>query len=196
MGQYYKAVALSEKAIHIISPCGYKLMEHSRYWNRAVARIEKLLTNKPYRVMRIWDYSECAPFVWHYKWQDDWTVFIEDEFKMEKEWNVDDRNVLEREPDKIYYLINETRHEYINMNKQEVNKDLLDEYEWVVHPLPLLTRARTQEAWWDYHWEMNQDKLWLWCWDLISIRVVDEPIDDVLQSDNYQDMTKVLTFKE
>jgi hypothetical protein len=198
MGQYYKAVAITEKTMHIVVPEWLKLMEHAYYGNFAVMRMEYLLSKKPRKVMWVWDYSETESFVWTYKQETDienW-IYVEDFFELSKEWREDELSLLERDPTKIYYLRNITRNEYINMNRQEVNKEIQDSMWWVVHPLPLLCRAESEESWWDYHSEINKDKLWLWCWDLITIDVVDNPIDEQLSADGYKDMTDILYFKE
>jgi hypothetical protein len=198
MGQYYKAVAITEKTMHIVVPDWLKIMEHSYYDNFAVMRMEYLLSKQPRKVMWIWDYSATAPFVWTHKRETDienW-IYVEDLFRISKEWREDELSFLERDPTKIYYLRNITRNEYINMNRQEVNKEIQDSMWWVVHPLPLLCRAESGESWWDYHSEINKDKLWLWCWDLITIDVVSNPIDECLSADGYKDMTDILYFKE
>lgn len=198
MGQYYKAVAITDDSVHIIVPEWLKIMEHSYYGNRVVERMEYLLSKQPRRVMRVWDYSQAAPFAWTFKRKTDiekW-IYVDDLCEIYKSWKIDNFTVLKRDPDKIYYLRNITRNEYINMNKQEVNKNIQDRMWWIVHPLPLLCRMDTEEAWWDYHSETNKDKLWLWCWDLITIDVVDNPIDEQLSADGYKDMTDILYFKE
>ena len=124
-------------------------------------RIEKLLAEEHYRVIWLWDYSQCAAFAWG------------SNLRPEKGWEDDykEEELLKHEPDKIYYLVNHSRKEYINMNKQEVNKDLEDAWHNVVHPLWLLCRAETEEAGGDYHSEINQDLLWLWCGNEISVEI-------------------------
>lgn len=187
MGQYYKACLITENNIKVIRPDGRKMMEHSWYWNTAMKRIEKLLLWKPHRVVWVWDYSQCAPFVWtyqneyeeHYGWED------KDE----------DLDLLNREEGKEYVLINNFRKEYINMTKQENNEDLFQgRWNNVIHPLWLLCRAETEEAGGDYHSDINQDLLWIWCGDEIWVSELTPEIEATLE--NYEDKTDIYTFCE
>ena len=186
MGQYYKACLINEKEIKIISPSGWKMMEHSWYGNHDMLRVEKLLSEAHYRVIWLWDYSQCAAFAW------------DSCLQPEKEWDEDygDSALLKHEPNKVYYLVNHTRQEYINMNKQEVNDDLKDNYWDVVHPLWLLCRADTEEAGGDYHSETNQDLLWIWCGDEISVEIYDWDRDEEFKYFEYEDKTDIYFFKE
>lgn len=191
MGQYYKAALIREDEIKVISPSGWKMMEHCWYGNTDMKRVEKLLSEKRWRVIWVWDYSQCAAFVWgsclqpEKEWEDDYEP---DELL---EMDMDDVNI-----EKVYYLVNHTRKEFINMTRQRINKDLDDGQGFVVHPLPLLCRAETEEAWWDYHSEINQNLLWIWCWDEISIDIYDWLREDEFKYFEYQDKTDVYFFKE
>jgi hypothetical protein len=72
-----------------------------------------------------------------------------------------------------------------------------DQYGWVVHPLPLLCRVETEEAWWDYHSQFpNYDKLWEWCGDEISVEVYDWERTEEFEYFGYKDMTNVYYFIE
>lgn len=185
MGQYYKACLVSEDEIKVIVPSGIKMMEHCWYGNKGMERVEKLLSEKHYRVMWLWDYSPCASFVWNSPLKEDEEDVSNEEF-----------DLLEHKPDKVYYLVNHTRMEYINMTKQEHNDDIKDNYWDVVHPLWLLCRLETEEAWWDYRSEINQHLLWIWCWDEISVLEVDWEREIELDYYKYQDRTNVYFFKE
>lgn len=190
MGQYYKACLISETEVKIIRPDWSKLMEHSYYGNLSMDRVEKILSEWSKRVIWMWDYAECAPFVWHYHWdEEDWRCSDRDHCKKDL--------ILEKEGWVNYYLINYSKHEFINMGKQKANKKLQDEFGWVVHPLPLLCRATTEEAWWDYHSEINRDYIWRWCWDKIYIMISKVELDDALiKEQSIEDMTNILFFKE
>ena len=187
MGQYYKACLINDNGIKIIRPSGWKMMEHCWYGNRGMERVEKLLNEEHYRVIWLWDYSPCAAFAWDSPLEEE-DLCYDDEYE---EWYT-----LEHKADKIYYLINHTRKEYICMNKQEVNEELMDNYKNVVHPLWLLCRADTEEAGWDYHSEINQDLLWIWCGDEINVLEADDYKDTSLQELGYEDKTDVYFFKE
>lgn len=181
MGQYYKACLIKKDNVKVITPDWMKIMEHSWYGNTIMRRVEKLLFNNPTRVMWVWDYSQAAPFCWEYKWDDeeDWFNRSYSEF-----------DLLSKEIDKNYYLINHSKECYINMTMQEVSKEFQD-WDWrVVHPLSLLTRVDSEEAWGDYHPELNKDKLWIWCGDLLEVR------SDLDWTVWYIDLTNDLYFKE
>jgi hypothetical protein len=53
MGQYYKVCLIKEDKIKVISPSGWKMMEHCWYGNHDMERIEKLLSEDKYKVMWI-----------------------------------------------------------------------------------------------------------------------------------------------
>lgn len=187
MGQYYKACLISPtEDIKVISPKGWKLMEHSWYWNPDMCRVEKLLSEKHYRVIWVWDYSQCAAFAW------------ESNLKPEKERceEYEEWEILEHKDGKVYYLVNHSCRQYINMTQQEHDDALKDQWEWVVHPLSLLCRADAESAGWDYHSDINQHLLGLWCWDEISVLEVDSSRDEEFKYFEYQNMTDVYFFKE
>lgn len=191
MGQYYKACLITELDFRVIEPNWSKLMEHSYYWNLTMKRVEKLLSMWSRRVIWMWDYAECSPLCRTYRSDSNEDRFWADYDKCDKEL------LLEREEWKNYYLLNYSKGEFINMTRQEMNKDLQDSFWWVVHPLPLLTRATTEFAGWDYHSELNLDKLWRWCWDKIYIMSSEEELEKYLISQQeMKDMTDVLCFKE
>lgn len=191
MGQYYKVAMVKETNVKVIEPDWCKLMEHSYYGNLSMRRIEYLLLNDSYRVMRIGDYSEVSSLVWTYKWEDFEDMFRRDE--NDKEW------LLTRDVSKNYYLVNLSRREFINMTKQEMRKDLQDSFWRVVHPLPLLCRTNTEEAGGDYHSEVNHDKIWLRAGDKIIIYASEVELEESFtkdKKDGYTDMTEILYFKE
>ena len=72
MGQYFKATLIdNEWKVKVVVPSGWKLMEHSRYDNRSMMRVEKLLYREAKNVYWIWDYSIMADLVWKHKFEDE-----------------------------------------------------------------------------------------------------------------------------
>lgn len=195
MGQYFKAALIwNEWQVKVVNLNGWKLMEHSWYWNESMRRIEKLLYREAWNVYWIWDYSIMSWFVWKHKFEDEedkiwdykWESYSEDE-------------LLQRNPDEDYFLVNHFSWEFINMTRQEMNKDLREDEKWknVVHPLPLLTRAETEEAWWWYHSDIGREHIWKWCWDMISIMSWKrEEMEKALKDNWKKDMTDIYFFKE
>lgn len=189
MWQYYKVALVKKDRVKIITPDGWKMMEHSYYGNHSMERIEYLLSLSHYKVMWIWDYSQVAPFAWEYYREDQ-----EDMFEYEKDWVEYSR--LKHEKWKYYYLVNYTKKEFINMNWQEENEDLKDNFGWVVHPLSLLCRAETEDAWWDYRSEYGEQYIWYWCWDEIWVLDNDTQLDYALEHEWFKDRSWFYIFKE
>lgn len=187
MWQYYKAVLVNETSIDVIVPEGWKMMEHSYYGNTAMSRVEYLLKKQSACVMRIWDYASVAPFVWTHKFEEE-DMFHRDD--NDYDW------LLNRDEWKNYYLVNLSKKEFINMKKQNNEQKLKDQFWRVVHPLPLLCRAETEEAWWDYHSEQWQEYIWNWCWDRITVYEDIRELDEYFEQNSYRDMTDIYMFKE
>lgn len=186
MGQYYKACLITEDHIKVVRPDGWKMMEHSWYGNTAMKRIEKILYKNPCRVIWVGDYSQCAPFCWEYK--------QEDEEDINRDAEEEELDLLKREEDKEYLLINNFRKEYINMTKQEMNEELFQgRWNNVIHPLWLLCRAETEEAGGDYHSEVGVENIGRWCGDEIYVMEKDQATEELKY---YDDMTDVYFFKE
>lgn len=187
MGQYYRAMLLDKNWPKVYKLNGRKMMEHSRYGNGDMERIEYVLSKNQAHVFWVWDYSNMSALCW---W--DYKPFEEEEIEYEDK-------KLEHKEGKVYYLVNNTKKEYINMTAQENNEKLRDNEndKWVVHPLWLLCRAETEEAGWDYHNQFpNFDKQGYWCGDLISVMEVDWDRTEEFKYFNYRDMTDVLYFIE
>lgn len=192
MGQYFKtALVDNEWHIKVINLNWWKLMEHSWYWNRSMERVEKLLYRNAMNVYWIWDYSIISAMVWKHKFEDE-------EEKMWWDKDYTDGEILKRNWWDYYYLVNHFSHEFINMTKQEMNKELQNDWWWVVHPLPLLTRAETEEAWWWYYSDVGREYIWKWCWDMISIYHWENwvELEPWLEEKWYKDMTDIYFFKE
>ena len=185
MGQYYRAMLLDKNWPKVYKLNGRKMMEHSRYGNGDMERIEYVLSKNQAHVFWVWDYSNMSALCW---W--DYKPFEEEEIEYEDK-------KLEHKEGKVYYLVNNTKKEYINMTAQENNVWLQDNDKWVVHPLWLLCRAETEEAGWDYHNQFpNYDKQGYWCGDLISVMEVDWDRTEEFKYFNYRDMTDILYFIE
>ena len=192
MWQYFKAALVNnEWKVKVINLDGWKLMEHSWYWNRTMMRVEKLLYRDSMNVYWIWDYSVMSSMVRKHKFEDE-------EEKCWWESRYLDSEVLQREWADYYYLVNHFSREFINMTKQEMNKDLQNAYWRVVHPLPLLTRSETEEAWWWYHSDIWRDHIWKRCWDMISIFHGDDwvELEPRLKEKWFEDKTNEYFFKE
>ena len=190
MGQYFKAALINEEwHVKVVNLDWWKLMEHSWYGNTTMQRVEKLLYREAMNVYWIWDYSIMSGFVWKHKFEDEEA----------KEWDhkYKDDEILKRKWWDYYYLVNKYSKEFINMTKQEMNKDL-ESICWVVHPLPLLTRAETEEAWWGYHSDIWREYIWKWCWDMISIYHWEDwmELEPYFEDHWYEDMTDIYFFKE
>ena len=182
MWQYYKAALISEDKIKVINCSWSKMMEHAWIWNKTMDVVHKELLDNPQRVIWVWDYSCCAPFVWTYEDVEKIDVHNAAVTWLEV-WRFED-----------IYIINHDKECYINITQQEFNKDLQDSWKAVVHPLPLLCRAETEDAWWDYHSEINNSIIWAWCWDRIEVKVI--PANSKPNFPDYRDETNDLFFKE
>ena len=192
MGQYFKAALVdTEWNVKVINLSGWKLMGHSWYWNHSMMRVEKLLYREAMNVYWIWDYSIMSSLVWKHKFEDE-----EDKMRWEERYH--DTEILQRKQADYYYLVNHYSHEYINMTKQEMNKEYQSSYWRVVHPLPLLCRAETEEAWGGYYSDINREHIWKWCGDEISIYHWEngEELEPRLEEKGYKDMTDIYWFKE
>jgi hypothetical protein len=199
MGQYYKAL-IAQKDLSVQSDTKYKfkvyewawkMMEHSWYGNRFMWRIEKILSECNWNVWWVWDYSQMAPLCRDWLIEDTEDETYDDEHS---EWYV-----LEHKANNYYYLVNHTKKEYISMTRQETNPKLFcSGDEWVVHPLSLLCRVDTEEAWWDYHsMYPNYDKQGYWAGDKIAVvEWLWSPRDKEMELLGYKDMTDILYFVE
>lgn len=189
MGQYFKAALVdNEGNVKVINLDGWKLMEHSWYDNRSMQRVEKLLYREARNVYWIGDYSIMSSLVWKHKFEDEEEKHREDRYS--------DGEILHREWWDYYYLVNHYQKEYINMTKQEMNPKLQNGYWRVVHPLPLLTRAETEEAWWGYYSEVGREHIGKRCGDEISIYHDKDELEPWFIEKGYKDMTDIYFFKE
>ena len=132
MWQYYKAALISEDKIKVINCSWSKMMEHAWIWNKTMDIVHKELLNNPQRVVWVWDYSCCSPFVWVYKGFEKIDVPNAEWLEV---WRFED-----------IYVINHDKKCYINISEQEFDKELQDNWKSVVHPLPLLCRAESEDC--------------------------------------------------
>ena len=191
MGQYYRAVLVNrEWKVKVIKPSGWKLMEHSWYGNESMNRIQKILSEDVWSVYWVWDYSKMSALVWQYKFED------VEEFGWDEELPKEQVIDIREDKENDYFLVNETHRQYINMSKQIKNKELFeDNFESVIHPLPLLCRNETEEAGWDYHSDVNKDLIGCWEWDEIRI-IKGKEWEEYLIWHGYKDCTDFYFFKE
>lgn len=182
MGQYYRVAMINNEGhLKVIKPSGWKLMEHSYYRNRTMQRIEKLLFRNSWNVMRVWDYAECAPFVWKAECEDTEQRNYDNEYS--------DEEILERQEYWCYYLVNLFKKEFINMTEQEEK--------WLeIHPLPLLCRMETEEAWGDYHSEYGSEHIGKRAWDMISVYYGTLPLEEEFKKQWRTNKTKDYEFIE
>jgi len=189
MGQYYRIALIKEDEVKVIRPDWIKLMEHARYGNKSMQRVEKILSEWHYRPLWIWDYCQAAPFLWCYEWFEEEDCFYNTEEDWERNW------ILKREEWKVYYLVNHTRKQFIDMWRQE--KKYKDDYWYCVHPLALLCRVDTEEAGWDYHSQFpNFNKQGIWAGDEIWVSVYDWERLEEFKYFDYKDVTDILYFRE
>lgn len=199
MGQYYRVALINnEWKVKVIKPDGWKLLEHSYYGTSTMKRIERILYRDAYNVMWIWDYAECADLVWKHEFEDMEDIF---DLRQHETPTVIENSYLNRKPWDYYYLVNKSKKEFINMTKQEMNKELADGYWRVIHPLPILCRAYWDFWWWDYRdYSINFEYLWRRCGDIISVYHVEGGVEleEKFTSKEYwyKDMTNVYFFKE
>lgn len=195
MGQYYKVVLVdNEWKVKVIRPDGWKLMEHAYYWNMSMNRIQMLLYRDIKNVIRIGDYSKIFSLAWKHEFEDVEDVNYDTVLPPTSYLNMTEWENIDR----YFYLVNKSAREFINMTKQRTNKNLEDSDGWVVHPLPLLCRAETEEAGGDYHSDVGQEYIWNWCGDIISIyswSSADE-VGTELEAQWFKDMTDIYFFKE
>lgn len=174
MGQYYRASLYDpETKNHLIFKLDWsKMMEHCFYGNESLLKVEKYLLWKTFRVVWMGNYAFCQHYV------------------RDQEPNIpDDSEELVKEEGKIYFLVNHTRKEFINLNKGETLSE--------IHPLPLLTKA----DWWmwggDYRSETNFHYVWEWCGDKIIMYAFEEDVSKCSWwITEYEDCTEKYVFKE
>lgn len=162
MGQYFTAVVQKGTAIIAMDPeifQGYKLTEHSWWYNGYVNAVCELLYKTPMRVAWVGDYSngltpEGVYEAAHGEGANPLKIQLNKEFTL-------DRRVLVNHTRRIYL----DGSEYFRRldGKNDLGKG------WVIHPLPLLTAFGNGQGGGDYFSDVNTSDVGSWGWDVISV---------------------------
>jgi len=178
MGQYYKAVLISDDGVKIAHPHyfnnGLKLMEHSWIGNDFVNAVLKHVDNTPTRIAWIGDYADGLESQ-EYCFADGYVNDRDEFMKFYKyAWGDEKINMIdysfgsymldERHAD--CYIVNLTRNSYIDMEKY-VAKNAKDG--WCVNPLPLLTAVGNGRGCGDYRGEDACNSVGSWAFDKIYV---------------------------
>ena len=207
MGQYYLGYTKNEilkKEIIWKNPSGLKLMEHSYFGNNFVNGMCRELFGSPKRVAWVGDYADDF-YNYIVKGGDgyfngDNSDKILDIHKLV--WN---ENAIRTDlptpfdnldkyglSDNIYYLVNHSKQEYINLHKYLENQKKQYDNEWdlFIHPLPLLTAIGNGMGGGDYHEQMNYEMVGYWFYDLISVAS-----NAFIAPDEYKDVTNTTDYQ-
>lgn len=169
MGQYYMGFATmgNKKKSYIFYSHDYdnglKLTEHSWIGNNFINAFCSKILNNPMYVAWIGDYAEDSP-------NHDGLVKSKEQFMIyaKKAWR-ENNNPCHNSPEipfGNYYLVNHTKHLYINMAKY-VTENQFDG-RWCHHPLPLLTACGNGLGGGDYY-GINENLIGSWAFDKISL---------------------------
>ena len=169
MGQYY--TPLTQKGDDIKTRTsytlkykgewnGYKLTEHSWWYNPAMNAFARTLYRNPLRVAWVGDYSSNNPLSIEFNLYTDAHKKLRD---CEVELTVDALNL------EGLYLVNHCKKVYLDCSDY-YNRCQRDR--WCLHPLSLLTAVGNGEGGGDYYGENSED-VGAWAWDIISVE--DEP---------------------
>ena len=183
MGQYYTPIIIRGNSKSSYNSWDYdnglKLTEHSYLGNNFVETVLKQLFESKGRLAWVGDYAEPedvkSPLA---------EKFIEVERNSKK---------YEKTPDKekgnsfYLYFINHTKKEYINMKRYITCNKVLDKYEMVAHPIPLLTAIGNGRGGGDY-WGSCMNKIGYWACDEIE-STYEKP-------EGYKDITAEIRFVE
>lgn len=129
---------------------GYKLTEHSWWYNPAMNAFVRLIYRNPLRVAWVGDYSKER-------------FLIKYNRNNEVELTIDELNL------EGLYLVNHSKKVYLDCSDY-FTRCLCDG--WCLHPLSLLTAVGNGEGGGDYYGENSED-VGAWAWDIISVE--DEP---------------------
>ncbi len=174
MGQYYMGFATmgSKKKSYIFYSHDYnnglKLIEHSWIGNNFVNAFCSKILNNPMYVAWIGDYAEDSP-------NHEGLVKTQEQFIQyaKKVWRKNNKPCKDAPqiPFRGYYLINHTKHLYINMAKYFVENQF--DRGRCYHPLPLLTACGNGLGAGDYY-GINENLIGSWAFDKISLEM-EEP---------------------
>lgn len=191
MGQYYQPVLRKQtKGKHVKTRFAYawdygiglKLGEHSYVENDMVNDVCWALVENPQRVIWFGDYTEKGDslkltegqitYLWNILWGDE-----KESKQFSKIPQYNEKNPFNW--DQEWYLINQTKKEYINMRDYqekaphcwEKDGEVTEQEKWIYHPLPLLTCSSNGKGGGDYwgNGRYNDDKVGSWCNDVIYI---------------------------
>lgn len=138
---------------------GYKLTEHSWWYNPAMNAFVRLIYRNPLRVAWVGDYSKDKAVSKENHFQ----KFIRDNRNREVELTIEELNL------EGLYLVNHSKKVFLDCNDY-YNRCSNDG--WCLHPLSLLTAVGNGEGGGDYFGENSSD-VGAWAWDIISVE--DEP---------------------
>lgn len=197
MGQYYYPMIKTKKELKQFNPHNYmsglKLMEHSYIGDYLVQAVLTSLLEEPGRICWRGDYADEEDFE---KVESDivkqmmlnafnWFSLAEDDPNNEFfRYTYSSRNEKVDE----MFIVNHSKKEYINlkMYKKLAPKD---EYNFQIHPLPLLTAAGNGKGGGDYYGN-DRNLVGYWCCDEIAIM---ESVDHL---EGYKDITEDVIFVE
>ena len=164
MGQYYSASILAKNKKTVekwVSPYDYdngaKLMEHSWLGNNFVLAFESLIYKNPQRVVWAGDYA--------------------DECKGRKT-NIHQRCIDKKvvkptahlKADDVRFIVNHTKKQFVDTNKVlKITASWVGNYDYRIHPLPLLTCMGNGRGGGDFIDEDNNNIVGSWARDLISV---------------------------
>lgn len=163
MGQYYKAW-LKERETEIVfedNDGNLKLLEHAYFGSDMTEAVMRRLYMRMHRVVWCGDYAkeeECQALGFQRS-----TLFEDND----KHITVNHYKL----PTFCRFIINHSKHEYIDFFKYLTNAgQYLDGYDWIIHPLPILTALGNGRGSGDYDGDNlpNVDKAGRWAGDFIS----------------------------
>ena len=141
---------------------GYKLTEHSWWYNPAMNAFVRLIYRNPLRVAWVGDYSKDKAVSKENHFQE----FIRDNRNREVELSVEGLDLGG------LYLVNHSKKVFLDCSDY-YNRCATDG--WCLHPISLLTAVGNGEGGGDYYGENSSD-VGTWAWDIISVE--DEPPKD------------------
>lgn len=153
MGQYYRPVVELDNKITVYNRNMGKLIEHSWLENPLMMAISEKLYMKKGRVLWCGDYAKddeierCGLTV-RYIWDTDCKELKSVNFRINN----------------LYFCNHDTK-QYINIDNYI--DDSTDSDGWCLHPLSLMTAIGNGRGRGDYL-GINEDKIGIWFWDLIS----------------------------
>lgn len=162
MGQYYKPVLRSDNKSKTSSAwyfdCGAKLMEHSYVGNPLVesvmCEIDKNTSN-----------GNLTRVVWAGDYANEEMTSEDNLYKISLEYekiNPSQNNCLKR------YIVNEDRMEYVDLSKCKK-----DTYDYIIHPLPLLTAEGCGRGGGDYDMHNGKGKEFVGTWARCCLKLTD-----------------------